>query len=87
MDVYFPLSWDSHLECSVTESMQCVACHQRKRLSKGPQHTSVWNCVAVIHSTGVVVYVVGHVGKTSKKHTYETGSEDLVKDVRGGRNE
>lgn len=67
------------------ESTQCVACQQWKRIPKGPQHATVWNCEAVIHSTGVVVYVVGHVGKMAKSSTYEIGSEDLVKDVKGGR--
>lgn len=63
----------------MTESMQCVAYQQWKRVPKGPQRTTVWNCEAVIHSTGVVVYVVRHIGKMAKSSTYEIGSEDLVK--------
>lgn len=54
---------------------------------RGPQRTTVWNCEAVIHSTGVVVYVVRHVGKMAKKSTYEIGSKDLVTNVKGGRTE
>lgn len=64
--------------------MQCVACQQWKRIPKGPQCITVWNCEAVIHFAGVVVYVVRHVGKMAKS-TYEIGSEYLVKDVKGGR--
>ena len=82
MDLSFPHPWDLNLECSVTESMQWVACQQCKRIPKGPQRITVWNCEAVIHSTGVVVYVVRHVGKVAKNSTYEIGSEDLVKDVK-----
>lgn len=75
---YLTLPWDLSLECLVTESMECVACQQWERIPKGPQSATVWNCEAVIHSSGVVVYVVRHVGKMAKS-TYEIGSEHLVK--------
>lgn len=59
MGVSFPLPWDLELGmlCDRIHTMCCIPAVEKKVL-KGPQHTTIWNREAVLHCTGVVVYVV-----------------------------